>query len=1028
MHRTAIFAAVAIGSACQAPAPAGETSSAVGNGAATVRVADGTTKVRPRDTPPSAVDAAISAARNEYEAFQIVVHNDGATPLRLASYAWVRPLTAASGASIPPEAVRVFAEVMYDVTMQSGPDGATGKWPDALVPDVDDIREQKRNAFTKWWSAAPGENGVIYVEVHVPDDAVLPAGDYASALNLAFSDGSARTVNVKLTVWDFRLPSTSSLPTAFGMWIDQVCRAMKGETWCADYTDQMESGLPYARFMLDHRVTVKFIASGPDGIGGACDLSADPPRCDWSRFDEKYGPLLDGTDPALHLKGARATTAQFSWSNRGFGDPNAAQQHRAWARHFREKGWFDRTFDYTCDEPPATCAWTDIPGRASIVHAGDPSFRTLVTTSIAEASRTDPNTGRPYTSDIDVIVPVLNFMHDKGGSDQRATYAPYSSRAGTNRRLWMYQSCMSHGCGDGTNWDAYWTGWNADYTIDASGLKNRAMEWMSFLYDVDGELYWDTTYSLSTAFTNQSGFGGSGDGNLLYPGTPALIGGTDGIPLASLRLKLLREGMEDYEYLRLVAAKDPAFARSVAQGLFPAPSTYGAKPTTAQLYAARARLAERIVQLYGGTAPSPSPAPGPAPAQGGSGSTRPAYAAPVHGGVTVDGNLGELAGVPAIAVDLASAGSDSAAMARLAYDAVNLYAAFSVTDRALVVSQGGRDGEVWNGDSVELMIDTSNGAAATLGPTHYHLLVNASGDLADERGAGGSWDRSWTSNASYRVVRTAAGYDVALALPWASIGVVPCPGTQIGIDLAVNDVDAAGQLPKAADWARINPFAQPARWGTVTLGEATAGNVYLVQRARSAIAVDGNLAEFVAASRVDLSSAASAAGSDNAATARLLWDDRALYAAFDVTDAALLANQGGADGEVWNGDAVELMLHVGPRADALGPSDFHVLVSFRGDVTDERGSAAGWQRSWNLSVRPAVATRPGGYTVEMAIPWADLGLATPSAGTTFGIDLANDDLDAAGGWPKAFDAAGLNPFAQPARWSWARLAGTACGG
>ena len=42
--------------------------------------------------------------------------------------------------------------------------------------------------------------------------------------------------------------------------------------------------------------------------------------------------------------------------------------------------------------------------------------------------------------------------------------------------------------------------------------------------------------------------GGNGDGNLLYPGTPDRIGGQSFIPIASVRLKQLRDGMEDNEY------------------------------------------------------------------------------------------------------------------------------------------------------------------------------------------------------------------------------------------------------------------------------------------------------------------------------------------------------------------------------------------------------------------------------------------------------------------------------------------------
>ena len=48
---------------------------------------------------------------------------------------------------------------------------------------------------------------------------------------------------------------------------------------------------------------------------------------------------------------------------------------------------------------------------------------------------------------------------------------------------------------------------------------------------------------------------GSGDGNLLTPGTPGKIGGTTDIPVESVRLKSMRDGVEDYELLTMAAAR-----------------------------------------------------------------------------------------------------------------------------------------------------------------------------------------------------------------------------------------------------------------------------------------------------------------------------------------------------------------------------------------------------------------------------------------------------------------------------------------
>lgn len=42
------------------------------------------------------------------------------------------------------------------------------------------------------------------------------------------------------------------------------------------------------------------------------------------------------------------------------------------------------------------------------------------------------------------------------------------------------------------------------------------------------------------------------EGRLFYPGTPEAIGGPD-IPISSLRMKAIRETIDDYEYLYLLA-------------------------------------------------------------------------------------------------------------------------------------------------------------------------------------------------------------------------------------------------------------------------------------------------------------------------------------------------------------------------------------------------------------------------------------------------------------------------------------------
>ena len=82
------------------------------------------------------------------------------------------------------------------------------------------------------------------------------------------------------------------------------------------------------------------------------------------------------------------------------------------------------------------------------------------------------------------------------------------------------------------------------------------MEWATFLEDMHGELYYciNGAYMSGRPWADHLAAGGNGDGSMLYPGTPTEIGGVHHIPVVSMRLKHVRDGMEDYEYLRALEA------------------------------------------------------------------------------------------------------------------------------------------------------------------------------------------------------------------------------------------------------------------------------------------------------------------------------------------------------------------------------------------------------------------------------------------------------------------------------------------
>jgi hypothetical protein len=211
--------------------------------------------------------------------------------------------------------------------------------------------------------------------------------------------------------------------------------------------------------------------------------------------------------------------------------------------HFRKKGWFERLFNYLWDEP-ARSQFPAMLELGAIVHRADPAIRNLVTAPLHDE----------WTGVVDIWTPVVNCFEQKAGlnyCDPTVSRAAYETELSNGKQLWWYQSCASHGCnivgGD------YFRGW-PDYMIDDSPVRHRIMEWLTWKYKIGGELYFNTNeaYAKKNPWSDVYLFGGNGDGTLFYPGLPDVIGGSTHIPVESIRLKLIREGLEDYEYLALL--------------------------------------------------------------------------------------------------------------------------------------------------------------------------------------------------------------------------------------------------------------------------------------------------------------------------------------------------------------------------------------------------------------------------------------------------------------------------------------------
>ena len=456
-----------------------------------------------------------------------------------------------------------------------------------MIPAIDPYFHQARNAFPV--TVPAGQTQSVWIDVLAPLNA--RPGLYSASATVKDGAKTIATIPVSFTVWAFALPSTATLKSAFGLSWDGLCLQAYGSyANCAEYPGSGGDSdaalelmkVAQATLLLDHRVSVSQA------------VYVGPPSISWSHFNSTYGPLLDGAAGTL-LSGAKLTALQFAPPAADDLDASTIQD---WVANFSSSGWLNQLFHYTCDEPPNGCSWADALSYEQTVHSASTSMKTLITTDLALATQNS------LLADLNIITPNVALMEPQGGTNQRSTYDSWLT--GPNTHLWWYQSCTEHGsCSNGAVGPSSAT-WPS-YMVDATPVRNWVFQWLAFVDQIEAELYYQLDYcwvtpscgagsNASAPWSSVYAFGGNGDGTLIYPGTPALIGGTTPIALPSIRLKQIRDGMQDFEYLTALSqAGQDAFARSVAATFITNAYTFNNSPTALQT--ARETLGRKLDQL-----------------------------------------------------------------------------------------------------------------------------------------------------------------------------------------------------------------------------------------------------------------------------------------------------------------------------------------------------------------------------------------------------------------------------------------------
>ncbi len=505
------------------------------------------------------------AARGETECFQAGIRIDGFERNFLT--AEVSDLAGPEGGRIPRECVDVFypecVPVKWGIAFQAP--GDIERKPPAFFPDP--LLEQW--SFAAVGATAAGTSSV-WVRVRVPESA--RPGLYHGTLSVAagwrnrpgerpVAGGSAR-LRVTLRVWDFAMPRPSALRVSLWFYPHQLPGWYGVRMWSAEFWRLVGR---FAADMAAHRQNVIFTPC----LGGetAEDQMVGIARrgrtytFDFSRFDRwcrlflaRGFTLVEGGYVAVRSEegivfweraGGRARRVALAAGSPRF-EGFLRQYFRALWAHLGRRGWRGRFVQHLSDEPGPD-QLSRYRRLAGVVRAAAPGIRLIEALSHAE-----------YAELVDIPVVV------------ESSYQAFVARAGRPADTWVY-----HCCGPGGPWP--------NFFLEYLPVRTRILGWLLFAKSIPGFLRWSYNYWMSgdaqaILYSQGANLGKprlspwddttahrwpGGDPMLVYPPRDA---GMPGAIIGSIRWELVRESLEDYEYLRLtrrLAEQGDAEARRI---------------------------------------------------------------------------------------------------------------------------------------------------------------------------------------------------------------------------------------------------------------------------------------------------------------------------------------------------------------------------------------------------------------------------------------------------------------------------------
>lgn len=483
---------------------------------------------------PEATGSGISlyAARNEFEPVQVVVRpvQDGAVTVSLGDF----------GAGITAELFQVES-----VTIDQPSDnlGREGPYPDPLWPLA--------NGATVNLQA--GVNTAFWVSVFVPKTA--PAGRHATTLQIG-----ATAVPVTLHVFNFALPDQPTVKSQMNFSHETVLRHY-GVSGTGD--EYWRYVLAMKQFFLDHRLTPKapLWSGGLTSNGGApyidydCAGTLSDPHGIWG-FEAPARAFLDGETlrdgagfPSFMAATFRNNDAsQDQRPDRFCGQTRAASDwqgsvdtpyNQAWLGYLNavqtyltNLGYLDSSYYYIANEPQDQADYDAVAWYAQALKQAAPGLKLMVSEEPKPEIYAHPS--HPGAK-IDIWLPVLNQFDPEVSWVRERDFG---------EQTWVY---FLHGTRP-----PYFN----PITLDHPGIESKLTGWFLWKYRIRGLAYYSLNNWSKNPWTDPLTDGHNGDWFLLYPPSrdnqPMAYGANGHRMVPSIRLELMRDSLEDYEYLYLL--------------------------------------------------------------------------------------------------------------------------------------------------------------------------------------------------------------------------------------------------------------------------------------------------------------------------------------------------------------------------------------------------------------------------------------------------------------------------------------------